>query len=72
MDLADVLVNADEAYHVIHSIYNSESARKNCIQAWPEVVQEDHTMSFGETGARSAPAISCAFWLTLPPRVRMF
>lgn len=25
-------------------------------------------MSLGETGARSASAISCAFWLTLPPR----
>lgn len=25
-------------------------------------------MSLGETGARRAPASSCAFWLTLPPR----
>lgn len=28
-------------------------------------------MSFGESGALSASAISCAFWLTLPLRVRI-
>lgn len=28
-------------------------------------------MSLGEMGARRAPAISCAFWLTLPPRTRI-
>lgn len=30
-----------------------------------------HTMSFGDTGAFSASAISCAFWLTLPFLVRI-
>lgn len=29
-------------------------------------------MSLGETGALRAPAISWAFWLTLPPRARIF
>lgn len=28
--------------------------------------QYEHTTSFGDTGARSASAISCAFWLMLP------
>ena len=28
-------------------------------------------MSFGDSGAFSASAISCAFWLTLPFRVRI-
>lgn len=69
IDLDEVFVSADEAYHIRHRICVAQHQVSTCT--WYSLLgtrQIERTMSFGETGARRASAISWAFWLTLPLR----
>src|SRR5262245_58675269 len=64
MDFEDVFVRTDVVYHTMQRI---------CVVSARPVHREElrHTISRGDTGARSASAISWAFWLTLPCLVRI-
>jgi hypothetical protein len=61
----EVLVRADERYQIMQSVYDHQHTVKFGGDDW------GRTISFGDTGAFKAPAISCAFALTLPFRERM-
>lgn len=69
MDLDEVFVSAEEAYHNTQRIcvahhQVSTSTRDSLLG----IRWNGRTMSLGDMGARSASAISWAFWLTLPLR----
>lgn len=79
--LEDVLVRADDQYHITQRPYKDEEkqiisprlalnlARSSHLRGRQRGVE--HTISFHETGARRAPAISWAFWVILDERIRL-
>ncbi len=69
IDFDDVLVNADDQYHNTQRSYEADVSALEYRKTTQEHGTEYPTMSLYETGARSASAISWAFWLTLPDRM---
>lgn len=61
----EVFVRAEERYQIMQSVYVHQHTVKSGNGNWRP------TISFGDTGAFRAPAISWAFALTLPFRERM-
>lgn len=62
IDLDEVFVRAEDQYQVTHSPYTRGISM---IGTQPGRRGLAITISFHDTGARRAPAISCALWLTL-------
>lgn len=67
IDFDDVFVSADDVYQSRHRICEKVSLLANQFY----LKYFAHTTSFGEMGAFNASAISWAFWLKLPLRVRI-
>ena len=65
MVFEEVFVRAEERYQIMQSVYDNQHTAKSGNGNWRP------TISFGDTGAFRAPAISWAFALTLPFRERM-
>lgn len=66
--LEEVFDSTDVVYHTPQSSFRKYQPCLGWV-CWSESALR--TTSFGESGAFKASAISCAFWLTLPPRVRI-
>jgi hypothetical protein len=65
MVFEEVFVRAEEKYQIMQSVYDHQHTVKLGDGNWMP------TISFGDTGAFRAPAISWALALTLPFRERM-